>query len=238
VLHARGHRRLTSEKARRLVRACGAPQQDTTGRPASQRIGMRPNLRQLVPLAAGFQSRSADFDADGKAEILVTSPWGIGILEQAGNTLAAPTMQPNGTRFGGWLLNTADNHFGPVGDYDGDRHAETVVVSPWGIGILKQAGNTFTAPMMAPNGTRFGGWLLNTRDNSFGPGADYDGDGRTELFVASPWGVGILEQAGSTLAAPMMAPNGTRFNGWLLNTADNSLGRWGTSTATASRRFW
>jgi hypothetical protein len=224
VLHARGHRRLTSEKARRLVRACGAPQQDTTGRPASQRIGMRPNLRQLIPLAAGFQSRSADYDGDGKAEILVTSPWGIGILEQAGNTLAAPTMQPNGTRFGGWLLNTADNHFGPPGDYDGDRRAETVVVSPWGVGILKQAGNTLTAPMMAPNGTRFGGWLLNTRDNSFGPGADYDGDGRTELFVASPWGIGILKLAGSTLAAPMMAPNGTRFGGWLLNTADNSFG--------------
>jgi len=23
------------------------------------------------------------------------------------------------------------------------------------------------APMMAPNGTRFGGWLLNTADNEF-----------------------------------------------------------------------
>jgi hypothetical protein len=26
--------------------------------------------------------------------------------------MSAPTMQPNGTRFGGWLLNTADNDFG------------------------------------------------------------------------------------------------------------------------------
>jgi hypothetical protein len=224
ALRARGHRHLTSPRARQLVRKCGAPQQDESGRPASQRIGNRPNLRQLIPLAADFQSRSADFDGDGRAEILITSPWGIGILEQAGGTMAAPTMQPNGTRFGGWLLNTADNHFGWPGDYDGDGKAEITVVSPWGLGILKQSGNTLAAPMMQPNGTRFGDWLLNTHDNSFGPAADYDGDGRTELLVASPWGLGILEMNGTTMAAPMMAPNGTRFGGWLLNTGDNSFG--------------
>jgi Subtilase family/FG-GAP-like repeat len=224
VLRARGHRHLTSERARRLVRGSGAPQQDTTGRPASQRIGTRPNLRQLIPAAANFQSRSADYDGDGRAEVLISSPWGLGILKQAGNTMTAPTMQPNGTRFGGWLLNTADNHFGPPGDYDGDGKAEVLVVSPWGIGILEQAGNSMAAPMMQPNGTRFGGWLLNTGDNSFGPAADYDGDGRAELLVASPWGLGILKQAGNTMAAPMMAPNGTRFGGWLLNTGDNSFG--------------
>ena len=63
--------------------------------------------------------------------------------------MAAPTMQPNGTRFGGWLLNTADNHFGPPGDYDGDGRAELLVTSPWGIGILEQAGATMAAPTMA-----------------------------------------------------------------------------------------
>jgi acyl-CoA hydrolase len=224
VLRARGHRVLSSDAARRLVRASGSPQQDAPGRPASQRIGTRPDLRQLIPAAAKFQSRSADYDGDGKAEILVTSPWGIGILEQAGSTMAAPTMQPNGTRFGGWLLNTADNHFGPPGDYDGDGNAEILVVSPWGIGILEQAGSTMAAPMIAPNGTRFGGWLLNTADNSFEPVGDFDGDGKAELLVSSPWGLGVLEQAGTTMAAPMMAPNGTRFGGWLLNTADNRLG--------------
>ena len=36
--------------------------------------------------------------------------------------------------------------------------------------------------------------------------------------------IGILEQAGATMAAPTMAPNGTRFGGWLLNTIDNDLG--------------
>ena len=41
-------------------------------------------------------------------------------------------MQPNGTRFGGWLLNTADNNLGLAADYDGDGHAELLGHEPVG----------------------------------------------------------------------------------------------------------
>jgi hypothetical protein len=169
-------------------------------------------------------SRVGDFDGDGISEILVSSPWGIGILKRSGTTMIPLMMAPNGTRFGGWLLNTADNRFGEVADYDGDSRPEVLVTSPWGIGILKLMGNTMTAPMMQPNGTRFGGWLLNTADNDFGPAANYDGGTQFEILVKSPWGIGILKQSGNTMIAIMMQPNGTRFGGWLLNTADNNFG--------------
>lgn len=177
----------------------------------------------LLNTADNNVGRSADYDGDGKAEIFISSPWGVGILKLAGSTLAAPMMAPNGTRFGGWLLETPDNRFGDAADYDGDGKAEIVVSSAWGIGILQLSGGTLTAPMMQPNGTRFGGWLLNTADNHLGPAASYEGDGRSELFIWSPWGIGILRQSGGTMAAPMMQPNGTRFGGWLLNTADNTF---------------
>src|SRR5262249_21789787 len=170
---------------------------------------------------------AADFDGDHRAEVLVASPWGLGVLKLAGATLTAPMMAPNGTRFGGWLLNTGDNTFGPVGDFDGDGQIEFVVSSPWGIGLMKLAGGTITMLMMAPNGTRFGGWLLNTGDNTFGPVGDFDGDGRAEMVVTSPWGIGIFKLSGGTFSVSMMAPNGTRFGGWLLNTEDNSFGRAG-----------
>src|SRR5262245_30514085 len=165
----------------------------------------------------------ADFDGDGRDELLVTSPWGIGVLKMSGGTLTAPMMAPNGTRFGGWLLNTADNRFGPVGDFDGDGQMEIMVTSPWGIGIIKLSGNKITVPMMATNGTRFGGWLLNTADNRFSPVGDADGDGKAEILITSPWGLGMLKLAGNTMTVPMMAPNGTRFGDWLLNTADNHI---------------
>ena len=181
-------------------------------------------LAELLRTGSRLVHRSGDFDGDGITEILVSSPWGIGILKEAGGTMNALMMAPNGTRFGGWLLETTDNEFGPIADYDGDGHDEILVSSAWGIGILKLSGGTLTAPMMAANGTRFGGWLLNTGDNQFGPAADYDGDGHAEILVKSPWGIGILKLSGSILNAPMMAPNGTRFGGWLLNTADNQFG--------------
>lgn len=40
---------LTPRQARSLLRAHGSPQQDAPGRPATQRIGLRPDLRKLVP---------------------------------------------------------------------------------------------------------------------------------------------------------------------------------------------
>ncbi len=180
---------------------------------------------------------AADYDGDGHAEILITSAWGLGILKLVGSTLTAPMMAPNGTRFGGWLMGTADNEFGPAADYDGDGHAELVVTSAWGMGILKLVGATLTAPMMAPNGTHFGGWNLQTGDNDFSPSADYDGDGRAEILVTSSGGIGILKLSGSTLTAPMVQPNGMRFGGWLYSTAANRVGSTGKYTAGTQREI-
>ena len=138
-----------------------------------------------------------DFDGDGHADIPVKSPWGIGISGKAiSGTLNALMMAPNGTRFGGWLLNTADDRLDMMADFDGDGRAEILITSPWGIGILKLSGGALNALMMAPNGTRFGGWLLNTADNRFGLVADFDGDGHAEILITSPWGIGILKLSG------------------------------------------
>ncbi|WP_165497028.1 hypothetical protein [Rhodococcus sp. ABRD24] len=64
-------------------------------------------------------------------------------------------------------------------DFDGDRRAELLVSSPWGVGLL-MSGSTFNAPVMTPNGTGVGGWNLQTEDNGFGPiGATFDTDPTT-----------------------------------------------------------
>ncbi|MCD9144226.1 S8 family peptidase [Streptomyces albireticuli] len=51
VLRANGRIPLSPARSRQLLRATGSPQQDAPGRPATQRIGNRPNLRQLIPAA-------------------------------------------------------------------------------------------------------------------------------------------------------------------------------------------
>ncbi len=164
-----------------------------------------------------------DFDGDGRDEIMISSPWGLGMLKLSGNSFEVVMMAPNGTRFGDWLLNTADNWLGPVGDFDGDGKDEIMISSPWGLGMLKLSGDSLDVVMMAPNGTRFGGWLLNTFDNRLWAAADLNGDGRDELFISSPWGIGVLAISAGRMNSLMLAPNGTRFGGWLLNTADNQF---------------
>lgn len=51
VLSAYARPRLSPARARELLRSTGSPQQDAPGRPATERIGNRPNLRQLIPTA-------------------------------------------------------------------------------------------------------------------------------------------------------------------------------------------
>jgi hypothetical protein len=162
-----------------------------------------------------------DFNADGKADILVTSPWGLGLLAVSQNNVVAQSMSANGTRLGSWLLNTKDNNTEVKADVDGDGKAELIMSSPWGIGILKLVNGNFTSIAMAQNGTRLGGWIINTADNQLLHAADFDRDGKEEILVTSPWGVGILKYANNSLTSLMLASNGSRFGGWLLNTNDN-----------------
>ncbi len=51
VLRAQGLTKLDPARARRLLRQTGTPQQDEPGRPMTQRIGNRPDLRQLIAAA-------------------------------------------------------------------------------------------------------------------------------------------------------------------------------------------
>lgn len=53
ILRGRGSTLLTPATARNLLRTTGTPQQDTTGRPSSQRIGNRPDLRQMISSVTG-----------------------------------------------------------------------------------------------------------------------------------------------------------------------------------------
>jgi hypothetical protein len=174
---------------------------------------------------------AADFNGDGRAEILFSSPWGIGVMYYSGGVLTANLMVQNETRISGlWLLDTKHDHLGPVGDFDGDGHPEFLISSPWGIAIMKYYGSAFasiTVLTMVKNGTIFpGGWTLNTADNRFGPVGRFDGDGtRQGLFVSSSQGVGILKYSNGSLSAIASVNNGTRLGGgWVVSSTDNQFG--------------
>jgi hypothetical protein len=57
MLKSAGQEAISPERARAVLRATGSPQQDAPGRPASQRIGSRPDIKaavtHLLPEAVG-----------------------------------------------------------------------------------------------------------------------------------------------------------------------------------------
>jgi len=147
------------------------------------------------PVLAG---RVGDIDGDSLDEIVVTSPWGIGVLKQFDTTMSVLTMAANGTRLGEWVIDTTRDRIGPVGDFDGDGIAEIFVSSPWGIGVLKFDGTALESVVMIPNGTILAGGALNTRGDSFGPLVNV-GNITDGIFYENTLGVGLLVLSGGAL---------------------------------------
>jgi hypothetical protein len=82
--------------------------------------GMRFSARWLLNTANDWLGSAAGYDGDGRAEILVTSSWGVGILEYVDdNGITCPAIQANGVNIGmpgspgsTWVLDTAACDFG------------------------------------------------------------------------------------------------------------------------------
>jgi len=160
-----------------------------------------------------------NFTGTSKNEIMIWSSWGITTLEYNGVSLFPSRIYAKGTRLGGWLLNTGDNVYCGSGQFDSDPRKDMVVMSPWGLGIISLQSSAHV--YMAPNGTRFGSWLLNSGDNSIRLIADFDGDGMDELLISNPWGIGILKMVGGALTSVAMHPNGENLGGYALHNTHN-----------------
>jgi len=112
---------------------------------------------------------AANFSDSNRDDLFVAGENGIAVLryDAGGRTFSVAASGDNGDRFNGWLLSTRDNRFAGFMDLTGDNYADVLVSSGWGISIFSQNGSSFDVPVISRNGTRFGGWLLNTWDNKF-----------------------------------------------------------------------
>ncbi|MDQ4145865.1 MAG: hypothetical protein M3198_19385 [Actinomycetota bacterium] len=217
---------------------------------------------------------TGQFDADRRTGIVLTSPWGMGILSLERN--AHMFMAPNGTRLGGWVLSTGQTRVRLIGDFDGDGMDEILVSSPWGIGVLKLFGGSLSSVAMHANGedlggyrvdtgsnfvlcdklkggaeeqivvtdasgihalglaggrlvrlssvanrSRIGGWVVDISTNRFQPAGDMNGDGSAEFLVRSPWGVGVFGMDGNNaLRCLTLTPFGSSLRDWHLESRD------------------
>jgi len=187
-------------------------------------------LYALLPTPKDRPRFNGDFDGDGRADILVQSPWGIGILIYNGSSVTTLMAQPNGSWFGDWFYDVPRNYIVAVGNFtQGDRQTDLLITSHWGIGILTfdPVQKSLKTVMLAPNGTSLGGWTFNSPGDRIAGTVDLDGNGQHEIVVTSGWGIGILKFNGSTLTPLVLAPNGTLFGGWRLHTPVDRFGLYG-----------
>ena len=107
-----------------------------------------------------------DFDGDGRADILIRSGWGIAALTLSGSTFDTLAIGHNEQMLGQWRLNSSNDVIEGIGDINGNKRADIVVTSAWGLGVLKLAGTSFDTMMTEKNGMAIGHesyqWLLNT----------------------------------------------------------------------------
>jgi hypothetical protein len=171
-----------------------------------------------------FAQLAGDMDGDGLDEILVSGEWGIAILKQSHHEMKSLASVANGVRIGGWLLDTANNNFSLVANFDNSDRASIFVTSPWGIAILKFESGKLVELASVHNGTRLGHWALDSTSDVFGPVADFDGDGQSEVLVTSRWGLGVLKYSSWSFTSITMVANGTNMAGWTLDTAQDLFG--------------
>ena len=169
----------------------------------------------------------ADFTGNGRADLLVSSNWGMGVLTLSGSSLTSVVAKKNGTRFGGWNYQSKDNTIEGTGDFNNDGRDDIVIRSDWGIGILTMSGSDLRTLMIKPRDTWFGEWRWDAsvnrgRDTVEGV-ADFTGNGRADLLVSSRWGIGVLTLSGSSLTSVVAKKNGTRFGGWNYQSKSNDI---------------
>lgn len=133
-------------------------------------------------LAAGDTVEGvADFSGDGGADLLVRGSSGRAVLGLSGSALTVRASYPFGSWIGGAWNHGAGDRVVAIGNFSGDRGAELVISSGWGVGVISASPWTYLVDAASYNAL-FGSWLLDSRDTFFN-GGDLDRDGYDELLV-------------------------------------------------------
>jgi len=130
-----------------------------------------------------------------------------------------------------WVLDTVNDVFHGLHDFDGDGKKELLISSSGAIGILKfysgPSGNTFTPIAKHVNGANLNGFIVNMASVEVVAVGNIAGDGKERIIVMDAAGAHVLKWQSNALTRESFWAQGALSNGWLLDTADTILGPFG-----------
>ncbi|MEV1145072.1 D-arabinono-1,4-lactone oxidase [Micromonospora sp. NPDC049799] len=166
-----------------------------------------------------------DLSGDGRAEAVVTSDWGIGVLHHDGRGFRCPFGAPRDTMFGRWRYDATNrpgrDRIVAIGNFTGSAHHEVLVWSDIGLTTLARTATGLAPSRLHLNGTRLGGWVLSTLDNRYHGSGRFGADGREAMVLTSPWGLGLVSLQEGT--STFMAPTGSRLGDWTFRTDSDRI---------------
>ncbi|WP_158501543.1 VCBS repeat-containing protein [Vitiosangium sp. GDMCC 1.1324] len=159
-----------------------------------------------------------DFDGNGRAELVLRSTSGLGLLTRDSTGALYPMHQfPFGTWLGNWNFGS-DNTAPAFADFNGDGRTDMVLRSPWGWGIISRSstGSLYDLAMLQ-HGSWAGYWHISN-DNTVLGARDLTGNGRAELVLSSPWGIGALQYySGYGLWSELTVPYNGLVSSWIIS---------------------
>jgi len=167
----------------------------------------------LVPQVAD-NKRSYTWSILGDWTVRLRYSNGLGILQSNNSKLKDYAIHANNAWIGGWNYSSNLNKIEGTGDFNGDGRDDVLISSSWGIGILSHNGTSWEALVVKPKDTWFGSWRYNPKTTRIDGIGDFNGDGKDDILISSPWGIGIMKLQGASL---------TSINA---NAYNHSLGKW------------
>jgi FAD/FMN-containing dehydrogenase len=176
--------------------------------------------RWLLDTSNNIYCGSGRFDSDSNNDMVLTSPWGIGIISlQRGTDIF---MVPTNTMLGSWRFRTESDKIRHIADFDGDGFDEILIEGRSGIAILKLVDGSLQTVVSHNNESSIGGFIVG--QPAVYPIADrFSIASQSEILAFNERGLHILSLNGNRLERRVFVANGTRIDGWVLDWQNNTF---------------
>lgn len=159
-----------------------------------------------------------DLDGDGRSTAIVTSDWGMGLIEHDGGAFRCPFAVPRDARLGSWRHDPTTlpgrDRMPAIASFTGSARQELLVCNAGGMAVLERTSTGLAPTRHYADGRRLGGWVLNAAEDRCAGSGRFAGDDASEMLLTSPRGWGLV--SARTNASLAVVPMNGLVGSWAL----------------------